>query len=278
MATVEQDNVRAAASRAPGSGSTTTWLKRAMLFCAWSMGIGQALFVLFIALFYYPSTLSGNFARWNSKPLITGFQAGDGTGNAGFAIHVLFAAIITAAGLMQITPRLRQRFPRLHRWTGRSYMVAAIALSLGGLWLVWVRGTYLNLAGAVGITANALVILTCAGMSWRYALRRKFAQHRRWALRLFVAASAVWFMRVGYMAWGITTGGIGIGERMDGPFDQFLAFGNMIVPLLVLEAYLRAGECGDRRRLAVAALLAVSGIVMLGGSAAAWFVMWSPYI
>ena len=92
--------------------------------------------------------------------------------------------------------------------------------------MVWGRGTYLNLPGAVGITLNALLIFVCLTMAWYHARGRRFVLHRRWALRTFVVASAVWFMRVGYMAWGIVTGGAGIGETMNGPFDMFIVFGN----------------------------------------------------
>ena len=54
--------------------------------------MGQLLFVAFIVLFYYSSIFSGNLAAWNTKPLITGYVAGDSTGNGQFALHVLAAA------------------------------------------------------------------------------------------------------------------------------------------------------------------------------------------
>ncbi|WP_435418890.1 DUF2306 domain-containing protein [Parerythrobacter aurantius] len=260
------------------SSSADAWLSRAATACGWSIAAGQALFIAFILLFYYPTTLTGRFEQWNSKPLITGFQAGDTLGNAGFALHVTLAAVITFCGLLQLLSSLRRRWPAVHRWSGRTFIVTAIVLSLGGLWLVWVRGSYLTLVGAAGISVNAVVILACATMAWIRARERQFKLHREWALRLFVAASAVWFMRVGYMAWGLATGGVGIGDSMNGPFDFFLAFANTVVPLLVLEAYLRADGAGDRQKLATSALLALSALVILGGSAGAWLAMWGPYI
>ena len=38
------------------------------------------------------------------------------------------------------------------------------------------------------------------------ARSRRITEHRRWALRLFMAASAVWFFRVGLMGWTMLTG------------------------------------------------------------------------
>jgi len=268
------------ASFAPArSARGTDWLARSATFCYLSIAAGQLLFTAFILLFYYPSSLSGDFAAWNSKPLIKGFVAGDAGGNLFFAVHVLMAAVITFGGLVQLVPGVRNRWPAVHRWNGRLYLVSALMLALGGLWLTWGRGTWLNLTGAVGISLDALLILAFAAMAYRTARGRRFVEHRRWALRLFAVASAVWFMRVGYMAWGIATGGAGIGKAMDGPFDLFLAFANSLLPLVVTELYLRAGARGTpAAKKSVAALLAVSGLVILGGSVGAWMMMWSPYI
>lgn len=254
-------------------------LDRAAIFWFGMTVFGQSLFFLFILAFYYPSTLSGEFATWNSKPLITGYQAGDIVGNLAFGAHVLLAALITGAGLIQLIPTIRSRWPAVHRWNGRVYLLTALLLASGGLWMVWGRGTYLNLPGAVGITLNALLIFVCLTMAWYHARGRRFVLHRRWALRTFVVASAVWFMRVGYMAWGIVTGGAGIGETMNGPFDMFIVFGNSLVPLAILEIYLRVQDRGSpQSRYAMAGLLVLCGLVIAGGSVGAWLVMWSPYI
>lgn len=273
MATIDASLIPARPAR------RADWLGRATTFCYLTIAAGQLLFVAFILLYYYVRTLSGNFAGWNDKPIITGFVAGDTAGNLFFAVHVLMAAVITFGGLVQLVPAIRSRWPALHRWNGRLYLISALALALGGLWMTWGRGTWLALGGAIGITLDALLIIGFAALAWRAARTRRFVDHRRWAIRLFAVASAVWFMRVGYMAWGLTTGGAGIGRAMDGPFDLFLAFANSLLPLAVAELYLRASAHGTpAARKGVAALLVVSGLVILAGSAGAWMVMWGPYI
>lgn len=240
---------------------------------------GQALFLLFIVLFYYTSSLSGNFEAWDNKPNIKGFVADDAGGNVMFALHVLLAAVMTLGGLVQLVPAVRQRWPKLHRWNGRVFMVTVLSLAIGGLWLTWVRETYLTVTGAVGISMNAFLIIGFSIMAWRAAMNGDFAQHRLWALRLFVVASGVWFMRLGYMIWGIATGGAGIGDAMNGPFDYFLAFGNSLLPLAIMEIYLRvkAGK-SVRAHYQMAAALAVCALLVVGGSAGAWMGMWGPYV
>ncbi|WP_395621916.1 DUF2306 domain-containing protein [Sphingomonas daechungensis] len=259
--------------------TASRWLSRSMAACFGAMVIGQLAFALFIALFYYPSTLTGNLAAWNTKPLITGHVPGDGMGNAAFAFHVLGAGLMTVSGWFQFLPAIRRRWPALHRWNGRFFLLSSSLIAINGLLLVWVRGSWLTLAGGLGVSFNGLIILICGARAFLHARARDFAAHRRWAIRLFVAASGVWFIRIFYMAWGITTGGIGIEPRLSGPFDQIVAFANTLLPLAVLELYFRAERARSALpRYSVAFLLALSAVVILGGSAGAWLVMWSPYI
>jgi Predicted membrane protein (DUF2306) len=240
--------------------------------------IGQLLFVTFILLFYYTTTLSGNYAGWNAKPLIAGYVSGDVAGNQRFALHVLLAAVMTLAGLIQLVPQVRSRWPALHRWSGRLFLSLVLVLSVSGLWLTWVRGSYLTITGAVAISLDAALIIGFALMAWRTAWKREFAAHRRWALRTFIVASGVWFMRVGYMLWGLVTGGAGIGPKMAGPFDLFWAFATYLLPLVVLELYLRAERSSPPIQRIMAGGLWLAAALILVGSGAAWMVMWSPYI
>lgn len=262
--------IRHAPSRRPLVLASQAWFA--------ATALGQALFALFILLFYYPTSLGGDFAAWNEKPLIDGFIAGDTFGNLQFAGHVLMAAVMTLAGLLQLVPQVRARWPRLHRNSGRTFLTLAFLLSLGGLWLVWVRGTYLTLAGGIAVSMDGVLILAFGFLAWRAARARDFASHRRWALRTFAVASGVWFMRVGYMVWGILTGGAGIGPAMSGPFDLFWAFATHLMPLATVELYLRAERSGPGGQRAMAALLWLAAVLILGGSAAAWALMWWPPI
>lgn len=240
--------------------------------------LGQFLFVAFIVLFYYTSVLSSDYAAWNAKPHISGYVEGDTAGNRQFAWHVLAAAVITTCGLLQLVPQLRSRWPDLHRWSGRLFLAMALILSLGGLWLVWVRGSYMTVPGAIAISMDGVLILWFATTAWITVRRRDFAAHRRWALRTFIVASGVWFMRLGYIVWGVLTGGAGIERGLSGPFDLFWAFATHLLPLAVLELYLRAerGTAGAQR--AMAGGLWLASLLIFGGSMGAWLLMWWPAI
>jgi hypothetical protein len=122
------------------------------------------------------------------------------------------------------------------------------------------------------------LVLTFGTMAWLTARRRDFAAHRRWALRTFVVASGVWFMRLGYFIWGVSTGGAGIGDSMDGPFDLVWAFATHLLPLAVLELYFRAERGPPLARHAMAIGLWAAAALILAGGLATWMGMWMPYL
>ncbi len=241
---------------------------------------GQWLFVYYIAGFYVVPTMLGHFATWNRQDLITGFVAGDRTGNLYFASHVLMAGLITASGTLQIIPALRRRAIRLHRWNGRFYVVAAFLMAFGGLWLIWVRGTYLTVLGALSSTMLAALILFSAAMTPLHARAGRIERHRRWAVRLFLVVNGVWFQRIGYAAWMmLARGPVGIGKHMDGPFDILWGYGEFLLPLLCFGLYEQATRhSGLLAKSAMAAVLLAASVVTAIGSVGAYVSMWRPVL
>ncbi|MBN8551347.1 MAG: DUF2306 domain-containing protein [Caulobacterales bacterium] len=253
-------------------GSGVAW------FCV--AAVGQAAFIAFILAFYGVRTVMLNFAAWNDKPLIDGYIAGDSIGNLVFALHVLPAAVMTMCGLMQLTPQLRRARPRLHRWTGRIFLTLAVIEALSGVWLTVVRGTYLSQISAIAILLDAALILIFAGLTLWNAVKRRIERHRIWAMRTFMVASGVWFLRVGIMGWIlINQGPVGMNDHMSGPADVVLTFGAYLIPLAILELYLIAGRSQDTiiKALAALTLLGATLFTALGvfGTVA---LMWLPYL
>jgi len=242
--------------------------------------IGQALFLAYILAFYVPSTLSGNFAAWaKNTMLIKGYVPGDTAGNLAFGAHVLMAAVVTFGGTLQLVPQIRARAPGVHRGIGRAFMLTALGASLAGLYMTWGRGTAENLANALGITLDAVLILAFGALAWRAAVRREIAAHRRWALRLFLVANGVWFLRLGFVVWGLAKKGLGDALPSTGAFFDVWNFGAYLVPLLVLELYLRARTSGGpAARWAMAGGLTFAALLMAVGIAGSWFGMFLPVL
>lgn len=240
---------------------------------------GQLLFAGYVAGFYGRSAWQGRPELWD-KVLPHGYVAGDTFFNLVLGLHLAFAFVITVGGLMQLVPAIRRRLPALHRWTGRTYLAAAAIMSVGGLVMVWGRGAAGDLPQHIAISINACLILACAAMAWRHARARRSDLHRRWALRLFLAVSGVWFFRVGLMFWiALNRGPVGFDPKtFSGPFLTVLAFAvYVLLPLGVLEGYLRAQRSRSApAQFAMAGVLVLLTLAMAAGTAAAAAIMWLP--
>lgn len=240
--------------------AAASWLVAALL--------GQWAFFAYIVAFYGPTAASGNFEAWNRLAAIGAkpFIAGDTAGNLAFAAHALGAGIVALGGALQLVPWIRARFPRFHRVNGRVFLATVVALSVSGFYLVWVRRTSTSLEGAIGTTINGVLILVFAMRAFVTARAREIASHRRWAMRLYLVSNAQWFLRVGVFAYFIGSKLVGHAASFKDPFFAFWTFGCYLVPLFVLELYLRAKDRGSRlTRLAVAGALVGLTLAMLAG-------------
>jgi hypothetical protein len=242
--------------------------------------IGQFAFAISVAAFYGLTALRGNFQAWN-KILAHGYESGATMGNAALAGHIIFATVISIAGALQLIPGVRNRFPAFHRWNGRLFALAAFTQA--------VTGIYLTLSGRrlVGDTTQhvvsvlgAVLIIFCAVMALRFAIARNFTTHRRWALRLFLVASASWFIRLGFTLTLILFGPIGFDSTtFSGPLLTFWTFAQYLLPLGALELYLWAQDRpGAFRRMATAGILFVLTLAMGAGIAAVSVGSWVPRV
>ena len=238
--------------------------------------IGQSLLAFTVASFYGLTAVRGDWQAWN-KFMLHGYIAGRSLGNFAVALHVLSAAIVLLAGVIQLIPQVRNRFPAFHRWNGRIYMLTAFTLSLAGLYLHWFGESVGDLSVHLAGSLNALLIMLYAVIALRYAVARDFRTHRRWALRLFLVVSASWFFRVAFfLTLAVFKGPIGFDPKtFSGPFLTFMSFAQYLVPLAILELYLRARDRpGAPRRIAMAAGLVVLTVVMGAGIVAVTMGVW----
>ena len=253
------------------SAGATFWFATATL--------GQWAFVVFIALFFGGALASGDVAGLNAKPHVTGYVPGDPVGNAQFLGHALLGGLVTFAGTWQLVPALRRRWPAVHRWNGRLFLAVALAVTLAGFWLVWVRGSRLGTGSDLSITLNGLLIVVYAVLAWRSAARRDIATHRRHALRAWLLVNGVWFLRIGIMLAGLVLTPLGIRIDYQGPVFIGVSVASWLLPLAVLELYFRAER--SRHAIAKTAMgiaLGTLALATLAGSAAAAAFMWWPVL
>jgi hypothetical protein len=269
----------AAASR---QGAVHNWPNSALQAAAtcWFVvaGVGQLMFVAYLFGFYGRTAILGQFEAWN-QVFPRSYVAGDTVHNTVVAMHLAFAALITAGGLLQLMTGVRRWFPRFHRWNGRVYLVSAFVMGVGGLAMVWTGTNVGDLSQQVAISINAILVMLCAVMVLRHALARRFALHRRWALRLFLVVSGVWFFRIGLTSWILVNQGpVGFDpDRFTGPALTTIAFGQYLLPLAILQLYFHTQDrAGSRGRAVMATGLFASTLFTAVGIVAASMMLWLP--
>jgi uncharacterized membrane protein len=253
------------------SGAATAWFA-ALVASLWAFGI-------YIVGLYGVGAATGNWARWNSVlPAGHGYNRGDAAGNLALGLHLLMAVFVTFAGALQLVPALRSRAPRFHRWNGRAFIVVAFAIALSGVFIAFTRGAVAGTYMAIGNTLNAALLMACAVQALRFAVKRRFEVHRRWALRAFILMLGVFFYRLGMMLWFVANRGpVGHTDAFDGPFDIVLAFGHVLAPLAILELYLLARDRGGAAgKLAMAGGLALVAGATAAGGLFATLGLWLP--
>jgi hypothetical protein len=94
-----------------------------------------------------------------------------------------------------------------------------------------------------------------------------------------MVVNGVWFFRVGLMFWiAVNQGPVGFDPKtFTGPFLSFLSFADYLLPLAVLEIYLRTKDrAGVAGRFAMATVLFVLTLAMATGIVVATMGMWLP--
>jgi len=255
-------------------------LKAAVRLWFGVMVIGQLIFAFTVASFYGMTAARGDLLAWR-KSITHGYIPGDTMGNLAIVVHLTSAVIVILAGLIQLIPQVRERAPAFHRWNGRIYVVTAFTISLAGLYMTWIRGSVGDLVQHLGSSLMAVLIMLCAVMALRYALARDFKTHRRWALRLYIVVSASLFIRAGlFLSLLLNHGPFGFDPAtFSGPFLTFMIFAQYLVPLAVLEIYLRTQDRGGAAgRFAMATGLFVLTVGLGAGIFAVTMGAWLPSI
>ncbi len=112
-------------------------------------------------------------------------------------VHAGAAATALLGGPSQFAPVVRRRWPRLHRWAGRAYVVGCMVG--GASALVLAAGVSSGPVAGAGFAALGLQWMYATGQGWATARARRYADHRRWMIRSFALTFAAVTLRL-YLA------------------------------------------------------------------------------
>ena len=152
--------------------------------------------------------------------------------------HMVLGAVITVLAPLQLVPVLRRALPKLHRWSGRVIVFAALGTALGGLVYMALRGTVGGPPMTLAFTIYGVLVAGCAIETLRAARARRWLDHRDWAVRLFFLCIASFLYRVHYGLWFTFTDGCCVQEDFLGAFDLVNIWAFYVPYLLIVEAVL----------------------------------------
>lgn len=109
-------------------------------------------------------------------------------------VHAGFALTALTLGPLQFLKGLRTRRPWLHRWMGRTYVLACLIAGAAGLVLAF--GATTGPVSTAGFGLLALAWLYTTGRAWSLAHARRFVEHRRWMIRSFALTFAAVTLRL----------------------------------------------------------------------------------
>jgi uncharacterized membrane protein YozB (DUF420 family) len=103
-------------------------------------------------------------------------------------LHIVCASLFCVLGAFQFDSAIRQRFPRLHRITGRVAAPCGVVAALTGMWMTAASAIPAALQGpllyAVRIVTGLVMTLAVIA-SIRAVLQRRIAQHKAWMVRAY---------------------------------------------------------------------------------------------
>lgn len=122
--------------------------------------------------------------------------------------HMTWGAICMLLGPLQFIPSLRQKYPAIHRWSGRTYVVTGLLSGVFGLVFIGLKGGLLVGGYNMGLafTSAGLCFGYCALKLYLEARAGNFVAHRNWAIRSYGQALSpmlyrYWYVVIAVLGW-----------------------------------------------------------------------------
>ncbi|WP_228471091.1 DUF2306 domain-containing protein, partial [Streptomyces alkaliphilus] len=95
--------------------------------------------------------------------------------------HIVFGSVALLLSILQVWPWLRHRYPAVHRWGGRGYVVSTMVAGTLGLVIV----PFAPPVGKVGVTVATVLWMAFTVMGYIRIRQGRRAEHRRFMLYAF---------------------------------------------------------------------------------------------
>lgn len=170
------------------TGSTARTTRRIGWAALWLLAVAVVLHFLWVSFHKYaPQDPNAYGMFWSRR--------------AWLWTHLAGGTLTALLGPLQFVARLRNAYPRAHRWTGRVYLSAMLVACAGAAGLIATTPGGFALQAAFAATALAWL---CTALPGYLAIRAGRTQaHRRWMLRNYIVTLAPMVFRLSILVPGV---------------------------------------------------------------------------
>lgn len=143
-------------------------------------------------------------------------------------MHLGGGASAMLLGALQFVGRLRMAYPRIHRWTGRAYLLGMLVAIAGASGLIATSPAPASIR--IAFAATGVAWLATASAGYAAIRRRRTQEHRRWMIRNYLVTLAPASFRLALSAPGVMA--------LASPIVMIplLLWSSWVLPLLAYEA------------------------------------------
>lgn len=191
-------------------------MRRVAAGIAWALAVALAMHFLWVAQQKYAQVDAAAYGMFWSR-------------RAWRWLHISAGALAMALGALQFISRVRTIWPRIHRWTGRVYLLAMVIGIAGASGLIATSPAPFAIRIAFAATGIAWATTAVAGF---VAIRRKRMDvHRHWMIRNYLVTLAPATFRLAVLVPGV------IAFASPIVMIPMLLWLSWAVPLLAYEAF-----------------------------------------
>lgn len=104
--------------------------------------------------------------------------------------HISGGLIALVLGPFQFWKAFRNKYLTIHRWMGKTYLIAILIGTLSSTYLAWTSAYRVNFSWAFGLQGLAFAWIATATMAYISVIRGRILQHKEWMIRSYVVTFA----------------------------------------------------------------------------------------
>ena len=107
------------------------------------------------------------------------------------ALHLLPGIAFMLLGPVQLTPAIRRRWPAVHRWSGRVFVLSGLLTAISAIAMALIFPVLVShMTTAVNVTSGTAMIVALV-IAFRAILHRDIERHRIWMIRAYAIGLVV---------------------------------------------------------------------------------------